>query len=185
MNDNGFWIGWLDLLALRLQLQPIIAAQNRWVRKTRSIPYWTTRVFSSTVTNDERGITSDWNLLHWANFQANRIYITISNVPLLFCFIRCWETSFGEPLNSNGLFLLVVAAGTCVTEPLSNSVHIHHNILLTVNALSSIYSDLHTRMQRKKYVNHIYIVSDVRPARYVYLLERIADANNSRHGCVC
>jgi hypothetical protein len=50
-NNNGFWIGWLDLVALRLQLQPIITAHNWWLSKTHFIPYWTTSVFSSTVTD--------------------------------------------------------------------------------------------------------------------------------------
>jgi hypothetical protein len=46
-DNNGFWIGWFDLLALLLQLQSIITAHNQWLLKTRSIPYWTTSVFSS------------------------------------------------------------------------------------------------------------------------------------------
>jgi hypothetical protein len=55
-NNNGFWIGWLDILALLLlQLLLItidyITAYNRWLPKTRSIPSWTTSVFSSTVTD--------------------------------------------------------------------------------------------------------------------------------------
>jgi hypothetical protein len=53
-DNNGFWIGWLDLLALLLQLQnlqPITTAHNQWLPKTRSIPYWTMSVFSSTVTD--------------------------------------------------------------------------------------------------------------------------------------
>jgi hypothetical protein len=50
-KNNGFWIGWLDLLAVSLQLQSIITAQNQWLSKTCSIPYWTTSVFSSTVTD--------------------------------------------------------------------------------------------------------------------------------------
>jgi hypothetical protein len=33
-DNNGLWIGWLDLLALLLQLQPIIGAHNRWLSKT-------------------------------------------------------------------------------------------------------------------------------------------------------
>jgi hypothetical protein len=32
-------------------LQSIITAHNRWLPKTRSIPYWTTSVFSPTVTD--------------------------------------------------------------------------------------------------------------------------------------
>jgi hypothetical protein len=48
---DGFWIGWLDLLALQLQLQSIITAHNQLLLKTRSIPCWITSVFSSTVTD--------------------------------------------------------------------------------------------------------------------------------------
>jgi hypothetical protein len=36
-NNYGFWIGWLHLLALLLQLQSIITPHNRWLPKTRSI----------------------------------------------------------------------------------------------------------------------------------------------------
>jgi hypothetical protein len=50
-NSNGFWIGWLDLLPLLLQLQLITEAHNQWLPKTRSIPYWTTSVFSPAVTD--------------------------------------------------------------------------------------------------------------------------------------
>jgi hypothetical protein len=47
-NNNGFWIGWLNLLTLLLQLQLIITPHKQWLSKTRSISYWTTSVFSST-----------------------------------------------------------------------------------------------------------------------------------------
>jgi hypothetical protein len=49
-NDKGFWIGWLDLFELLLQLQSIITAHNRWLPNTRSIPSWTKNVFYSIVT---------------------------------------------------------------------------------------------------------------------------------------
>jgi hypothetical protein len=39
-----------------LQLQSIMTAHSQWLSMTRSIPYWTTSVFSSTGTNDERRI---------------------------------------------------------------------------------------------------------------------------------
>jgi hypothetical protein len=39
-----------------LQFKPIITAHNQWLPKTRSIPYWTMSVFSSTVTNHKRRI---------------------------------------------------------------------------------------------------------------------------------
>jgi hypothetical protein len=58
-NNNGFWIWWLDLLALLLQLQPIITAHNQWLPKTGSNPSWITSVFSSTVSNDDGRIASE------------------------------------------------------------------------------------------------------------------------------
>jgi hypothetical protein len=33
------------------ELQSIITVHNQWLSKTRRIPYWTTSVFSSTVTD--------------------------------------------------------------------------------------------------------------------------------------
>jgi hypothetical protein len=42
------WIYWHFYV---LQFQPIIAAHNQWLPKARSIPYWTTSVFSSTATD--------------------------------------------------------------------------------------------------------------------------------------
>jgi hypothetical protein len=49
-NNNGFWIGWLDLLSLLLQLQSIYNSWQ-WMTRTRCIAYWTTSVFPSTVTD--------------------------------------------------------------------------------------------------------------------------------------
>jgi hypothetical protein len=48
-NNNGFWIGRLDLLP-PLQLQSIIRAHDPLLRKIRFIPHWLS-VFSSTVTD--------------------------------------------------------------------------------------------------------------------------------------
>jgi hypothetical protein len=56
----GSGFGWLYLLALLLQLQSIITAHNWCLSQTRSFPCWTTSVFSSTVTNDERRTPSHW-----------------------------------------------------------------------------------------------------------------------------
>jgi hypothetical protein len=47
----------IGLIGISLQLQPIITAHNQWLPKTRSIPYWTTSVFSSSVMNDEQRIS--------------------------------------------------------------------------------------------------------------------------------
>jgi hypothetical protein len=49
-NNNGFWIGWLDLLKHLLQSLLIIinmTVHNQWLSKSRSISYWTTSVFST------------------------------------------------------------------------------------------------------------------------------------------
>jgi hypothetical protein len=51
-SNNGFWIGWFDLLALLLQLLLITINYNSsqsMTAKTHSTPYWTTSVFSSIV----------------------------------------------------------------------------------------------------------------------------------------
>jgi hypothetical protein len=41
----------IGVIGTSLQLQPIRAAQNQWLPKTRSIPYWTTSTFSSAATD--------------------------------------------------------------------------------------------------------------------------------------
>jgi hypothetical protein len=89
-NNNVFWSGWLNLLAL----QSMIRAYSHWLlSKTRSIAYWTTSVLSSTVTDlvliyesvtssaatalNDDCLTNDSNRIHeWTlfyNFGANRI----------------------------------------------------------------------------------------------------------------
>jgi hypothetical protein len=44
-SNSGFWIGWLDLLVLLLQLHLITTLNNRWLPKARSVSSWTTSVF--------------------------------------------------------------------------------------------------------------------------------------------
>jgi hypothetical protein len=42
VTNNGFWIGWLDLLVLfynYTQLQPLITAHNWWLPKARSVSF--------------------------------------------------------------------------------------------------------------------------------------------------
>jgi hypothetical protein len=41
----------IGFIGTSLQLQLIITAHNQWLSKTHSIPYWTTSVFSSTMTD--------------------------------------------------------------------------------------------------------------------------------------
>jgi hypothetical protein len=80
-NNNGFWIGWLDLLALLLQfhLITVTTAHNRWLPKTRSISYWTT-IFSSIVTDFVliyESITSSASIFHWLTLHSWTLYFWI------------------------------------------------------------------------------------------------------------
>jgi hypothetical protein len=54
-----------------LQLQSIMTDRNEWLSKTRFIPYWTTGIFSSTVTNDDQKIPA-----HTLNSLTSLSYIT-------------------------------------------------------------------------------------------------------------
>jgi hypothetical protein len=47
----------IGFIGTSLQFQPITTAHNQWLSITRSIPDWTTSVFSSTVTN------------HWSHIE--------------------------------------------------------------------------------------------------------------------
>jgi hypothetical protein len=91
-NNNGFWIGWLDLLALLLQLlliKSIITAHNRWLPKIRSIPYWTTSVFfysfSSVVTDlvlIYESVPSSASVVRWITLHSwtlNHDWTTTTN----------------------------------------------------------------------------------------------------------
>jgi hypothetical protein len=63
----------LDLLALPIQLQSIIRAHNQRLPKTRSIPYWTTSVFSSAVTDlvlIYESVTSSASIVRWLTLHS-------------------------------------------------------------------------------------------------------------------
>jgi hypothetical protein len=69
-EKNGFWIGWLTLL---VKLQSIIAAHSQLLSKTRSFPYWTTSVFSSTVTDlvlIYESVTSSASIFRWLTLHS-------------------------------------------------------------------------------------------------------------------
>jgi hypothetical protein len=56
-----------------LQLQPIITAHNQWLYKTRSTPYWTTSVFSSTVSDlvlIYDSVTSSASVVRWLTLHS-------------------------------------------------------------------------------------------------------------------
>jgi hypothetical protein len=113
-NNNGFCIGWSDLLALLLQLQPIMTAHNQWLSKTCSIPLLDECLLFH---------CDDWrmkNLLQlnspdWTSFQTNE-YKSSPTVHVLlcyWCFGYCHGNVFGELLASNRLLHLFVVMGTC------------------------------------------------------------------------
>jgi hypothetical protein len=55
-------------VALPLKLQSIVTTHNQWLPKTRSIPYWATSVFSSTVTDlvlIYESVTSSASVVRW------------------------------------------------------------------------------------------------------------------------
>jgi hypothetical protein len=71
----------IGLLTLRLQLQSFTTAHNRWLSQTRSIPYWTTSVFSCTVTDlalIHESVTSSPSVVPGYTPQLNtqRAYLT-------------------------------------------------------------------------------------------------------------
>jgi hypothetical protein len=79
-NNNGFWVRWLDLLALLLQLKLSITAHNHWLSKTRSIPYWTTSVlFSTDLVLIYESVTSSASVVRWLTLHSGTL---ISAYPL-------------------------------------------------------------------------------------------------------
>jgi hypothetical protein len=73
IDNNVFWIGLLDLLALPLQFQSITCttAHNRWLPKTCFIPYWTTSVFSvidSLLIYES--VTSSASVIRWLTLHS-------------------------------------------------------------------------------------------------------------------
>jgi hypothetical protein len=63
----------IGFIGTSLQLQSIITAQNQWLPKTHSIPYWTTSVFSSTVTDFVliyESVTSSASVVRWLTLHS-------------------------------------------------------------------------------------------------------------------
>jgi hypothetical protein len=93
-KNSGLWIGWLALLALLLQLKPIITAHKQWLPKTRSVPYWTTCVFSSTVIDlvlIYESVTSSASIVRWLTLHSWTLnYRTVFSV--LLCPNDLWLT---------------------------------------------------------------------------------------------
>jgi hypothetical protein len=97
-NNNGLWIGWLDLLTPSYTVTLSYNHKNsQSMTKTPSIPYWTTSVLSSAVTDlvlIYESVTSSafvvrwltlhsWTLHYWTAFwtllRMNRWWINWTN----------------------------------------------------------------------------------------------------------
>jgi hypothetical protein len=129
ITGSGF--GWLDLLALLLQLHSVVTAHNQWQSKTRSSPYWTMSVFSSAVTDlvlIYESVTSSATVLRWLTLDSWRLnslmapneftdeisFISRAEpkrehyLQQFVCYILCLfvatKRASSETLSSNGLF---------------------------------------------------------------------------------
>jgi hypothetical protein len=63
----------IGFIGTSLQLQSIITAHNQWLPTTRSIPYWTTNVFSFTVTDlvpIYESVTSSTSVVRWLTLPS-------------------------------------------------------------------------------------------------------------------
>jgi hypothetical protein len=63
----------IGFIGTSLQLQSIITAHNQWLSKTRSIPYWTTSVLSSAVTDFVliyESVTSSASVVGWLTLHS-------------------------------------------------------------------------------------------------------------------
>jgi hypothetical protein len=142
-NNNGIWMGWLDLLALLLQLRSTTTSHNQWLPKTRPIPYWNTSVFFSTVTNDERRISCDWIIQRWLSYEwlslpFSRVlpFITPGEQNRDHYFQQCKSLRAyplqREPCVNSVATLWFHYSGfqAVLTEPLPSNDHIRHNTVL-------------------------------------------------------
>jgi hypothetical protein len=122
-----------------LQLQSITTVHNQWLLKTRSIPYWTTSVFSSTVTDlvlIYESVTSSasivrwitlhsWTLNFWIFLRLNRSSVHGSSYSLARIHGKCLVP---VRIHGNSVSTNPYLHRTCVREPLSS------------NGLFSVYS---------------------------------------------
>jgi hypothetical protein len=81
----------IGFIASLLQLQPIITAHKRWLSKTGSIPYWTTSVFSSTVTD---WLGSDLRISYFFIFRCPLVNTPQLYTELLNCLLNSLTTDW-------------------------------------------------------------------------------------------
>jgi hypothetical protein len=129
----------IGFIGTSLQLQSIITAHNQWLSTTRSIPCWTTSVFSSTVTSDEQRISPEWILLRVLMCSP---FITLGEpnrehhiVQLSFCYNLCFVLCYGTCLaiQQRRSYCWLRNPRNVLTESLSSDVNIRHNIGIKLN----------------------------------------------------
>jgi hypothetical protein len=106
----------IGFIGVPLQLHSTITAHSQWLSATRSIPCWTTSVFSSTVTNDESLLTP-WTTLdvvclsrkHRVRVRVSQNYFTTGGLPPISSSWRQapWD-SRSEVLFSNWTLVVMV-----------------------------------------------------------------------------
>jgi hypothetical protein len=138
ITGSGF--GWLDVLALLLQFQSILTSHNQWLSETCSIPYWTTSVFPSTVTDlvlIYESVTSSASVFRW--LTLNYFYEWISEVANEFFFNNSGRTVERPPPRTVRQLLSVssVATKRASSEPLSSNGPFRHS------TLADCYQSLH------------------------------------------
>jgi hypothetical protein len=134
MKNSGFWVGWLDLLALLynyshlqqltihgcLRLVPFLtelqvsSLLHDWLSSDFQVGHFfsfcgllvNTPQLNTELCCECRMIALSWTELSFCNFKASRIETTISNSSSVTASIPCRRNVLTEPLSSNGLFQL-------------------------------------------------------------------------------
>jgi hypothetical protein len=157
----------IGFIGTSLQLQAIKTARNQWLSKTRSIPYWTTSVFSSAATDlvlIYESVTSSPSVVHWLTLHSWTLnfWILLRLTPNEFTnelsFITRGEPkrdhhlepyvyyrvqwlprgrAFYEPLPSNGLFRVCLLPRDRSYRTVSNNCHICHSTFCMVLIVNS------------------------------------------------
>jgi hypothetical protein len=121
ITGSGFddWIYW-HFFTITINYN----SSNRWASKTRSIPYWTTSVFSSAVSNlvlIYESVTSSASVVRWLTLHSGTLD-SLTNVKWLNSlsdqpFITRGQTDErSQPRTIHLLLRIFVAAGMCLPK---------------------------------------------------------------------
>jgi hypothetical protein len=103
-----------------LRLQSITTAHTQWLSKTRSIPHWTTSVFSSTVTDlvlIYESVTSSASVVRWSVLLSWTLYPLTND--------ECRTTAHSLANQSQSQFKVKVTLRPTVSRPiLEQSTHL-------------------------------------------------------------